>query len=145
MPEIVIHQQQRENEGKKVVFFFFGTRDERERRREKRQCVSSIMASDLMTVVAIAKKAEEANRGKEEEETRLYCGGLCLLDCYCGIRTTMTTPSCNTISTNFLSLMSSSLDAISKQNKKGSNRPKEHRQREGKNEEQLCVCVLSYV
>ena len=29
------------------------------------------MASDLMAVVAIAKKAEEANRGKEEEETRL--------------------------------------------------------------------------
>ena len=73
MPEIVIRQQQRENECRLVVLFcFFLAQEMKEKRgREKRQCVSSIMASDLMAVVAIAKKAEEANRGKEEEETRL--------------------------------------------------------------------------
>ena len=149
MPEIVIRQQQRENECRLVVLFcFFLAQEMKEKRgREKRQCVSSIMASDLMAVVAIAKKAEEANRGKEEEETRLAV-------VVCVFLTVILRDSDNNDHAKLqhyfhqlsLSLMSSPLDAISKQNKKGSNRPKEHRQRERERERMknncVCACVV---
>ena len=100
-----------------------------------------------MAVVAIAKKAEEANRGKEEEETRLAV-------VVCVFLTVILRDSDNNDHAKLqhyfhqlsLSLMSSPLDAISKQNKKGSNRPKEHRQRERERERMknncVCACVV---